>query len=198
MNNPFLTLRNGVPSYSNGIIEFYDYIIPILVECAKKTTSKRLRIAEIGVFYGAAVIHACQILKSHRIDFEVYAIDTFQGSGETHRKLIEKYGDMEIEFTKNIDSAGFKHNVNAVRMISHEAAELVADNFFDLVFIDADHRYSAVLKDLESWYPKTKHVFSGHDFSNPKHSRVKEALQTFFEKDFEKIQVLNDCWFLKR
>jgi len=40
------------------------------------------------------------------------------------------------------------------------------DNFFDFVYIDADHTESAVYADLYSWYPKVRSggVLAGHDY----------------------------------
>ena len=39
---------------------------------------------------------------------------------------------------------------------SQEASSKYEDNFFDYIYIDAEHTYQAVTKDLEVWYPKLK------------------------------------------
>ena len=41
-------------------------------------------------------------------------------------------------------------------MDSLEASSSYEDNFFDYIYIDAEHTYQAVSKDLEFWYPKLK------------------------------------------
>lgn len=40
------------------------------------------------------------------------------------------------------------------------------DEYFDFIFVDADHTYEGVSRDLVDWWPKVKKggVFSGHDY----------------------------------
>ena len=47
-------------------------------------------------------------------------------------------------------------NVNILDLNSLEASSKYQDNFFDYIYIDAEHTYKAVTKDLEVWYPKLK------------------------------------------
>ena len=47
-------------------------------------------------------------------------------------------------------------NVNILDLNSLEASLKYEDNFFDYIYIDAEHTYKAVTKDLEVWYPKLK------------------------------------------
>ena len=47
-------------------------------------------------------------------------------------------------------------NVNILDLNSLEASSKYEDNFFDYIYIDAEHTYKAVTKDLEAWYPKLK------------------------------------------
>lgn len=53
-----------------------------------------------------------------------------------------------------------------VRMRSTNAAQHFPDQYFDFVYIDANHKYDFVKKDLESWWPKLKvgGIFAGHDY----------------------------------
>jgi len=50
--------------------------------------------------------------------------------------------------------------------VSWDAANLFKDNSIDFVFIDADHSYESVTKDINSWLPKIKKggIISGHDY----------------------------------
>ena len=47
-------------------------------------------------------------------------------------------------------------NVNILDLNSLEASSKYEDNFFDYIYIDAEHTYKAVTEDLEVWYPKLK------------------------------------------
>ena len=47
-------------------------------------------------------------------------------------------------------------NVHILDFNSQEASSKYEDNFFDYIYIDAEHTYQAVTKDLEVWYPKLK------------------------------------------
>ena len=47
-------------------------------------------------------------------------------------------------------------NVHILDLNSLEASSMYEDNFFDYIYIDAEHTYQAVTKDLEVWYPKLK------------------------------------------
>ena len=47
-------------------------------------------------------------------------------------------------------------NVHILDLNSLEASSNYEDNFFDYIYIDAEHTYQAVTKDLEAWYPKLK------------------------------------------
>ena len=47
-------------------------------------------------------------------------------------------------------------NVHILDFNSLEASSKYEDYFFDYIYIDAEHTYQAVTKDLEVWYPKLK------------------------------------------
>ena len=55
-----------------------------------------------------------------------------------------------------------------VKKYSIEASRDFPDEFFDFIYIDAEHRYEYVSSDIESWWPKLKSggLFSGHDYEN--------------------------------
>ena len=56
------------------------------------------------------------------------------------------------------------------RLIQGDSADMAAhfaDGSLDYVFIDADHSYAAVSRDIDAWRPKVKPggILAGHDFT---------------------------------
>lgn len=60
----------------------------------------------------------------------------------------------------------YQNNVKIIREFSHKASKFFPDNFFDFVYIDADHSKEGCWLDLNSWFPKVKQggILSGHDY----------------------------------
>lgn len=56
--------------------------------------------------------------------------------------------------------------VRIYRGYSWDVAKEFDDEFFDWVYIDGDHRYEAVKRDINDWYPKVKTggYLTGHDY----------------------------------
>jgi predicted O-methyltransferase YrrM len=76
---------------------------------------------------------------------------------------------------------------------SVEAAKLIDDKTIDLVFIDADHKYDSVRRDIDAWLPKVKKggIICGHDYDNPAHREVKKAVDEIFSG---KVVAYPDCY----
>jgi len=60
-------------------------------------------------------------------------------------------------------------NVFIHKSESVEAARQFPDNYFDWAYIDAAHHYTAVRRDLQTYYRKVKPggILAGHDYSRP-------------------------------
>ena len=54
-----------------------------------------------------------------------------------------------------------------MRTESLKASLKFSDNHFDFVYIDANHDYEFVLKDLKTWFPKVKSkgILFGDDYN---------------------------------
>lgn len=61
---------------------------------------------------------------------------------------------------------GFEDRAIMVRATSEIAADMFNDNSLDFVYIDANHAYDYVVRDIELWYPKVKKdgFICGHDY----------------------------------
>lgn len=119
-------------------------------------------IAELGCWKGKSLCSVAELIKKKNI--KVVAVDTFKGSvNEEEHQLIVQREDIKSIFTDNMRLVGL--NPQICEMTTHEASQLFEDNYFDLVFVDADHSYEACRKDLQDWWPKVKRggVLSGHD-----------------------------------
>ena len=89
---------------------------------------------------------------------------------------------------------------------SIDAAKNFDDNYFDFVYIDADHAYQSVKTDLEAWYPKVKKggFLAGHDWTMQ--DDVGRAVREFVEE--HKISTLkyeddereggNEDWYFQK
>jgi precorrin-6B methylase 2 len=63
----------------------------------------------------------------------------------------------------------------------HGAAAQFPDQSLDLIFIDGNHQYDAVLQDLHAWYPKLRSggLLAGDDYAWPD---VQEAVSAFSDQ----------------
>jgi predicted O-methyltransferase YrrM len=116
---------------------------------------------EVGVRRGGTLFHLLDKIPN----LIVYAIDTdikqFYNDG-----VKEKYG----------------HRLIPMQGYSEVLADKIQDNSVDLVFIDANHSYEYVYKDIVKYSPKLKPtgLLTGHDIDYPGVNRaVKELVQQF-------------------
>lgn len=60
----------------------------------------------------------------------------------------------------------FKTRSVCMRLTSEDAANVFQKDFFDFVYIDANHSYEGCKGDMNSWWPKLRSggVFAGHDY----------------------------------
>ena len=65
-----------------------------------------------------------------------------------------------------------------------EAARIIADDSLDFIYIDGNHDYDNISRDIKEWWPKLKSggIFSGHDYE----------LQGPFGEDFGVIRAVSE------
>lgn len=119
-------------------------------------------VCELGVYKGD---HFEEMIK-HNPKLAV-AVDAWKDSGVHPRKYddyTQKEFDEQYQFFK--DRVADKRFVRIVRADTRKAASLFLDNFFDFVYIDADHTFEACYSDIITWYPKVKpgKFLVGHDY----------------------------------
>ena len=117
--------------------------------------------AEVGVYLGR---NSLMLLKNLDIK-KLYLIDPYKnykgkdGFSRNDFEIINKYAH------KNLRK--YNDRIVWIRDLSENAVKLIDDNSLDFVYIDGNHLYRWVKKDLELWYPKLKSdgFLCGHDFN---------------------------------
>jgi len=111
--------------------------------------------AEIGVFEGS---FSSLLLEKSSLEV-LYSIDAWR---RVDGGLME---ESFLKATLALNQYGDRSVV--IRSPSPVAADLFEDGSLDFIYIDADHRYEAVLADLNLWVPKVRRggIISGHDYS---------------------------------
>lgn len=132
--------------------------------------------AEIGVGEGANASFYLSVLD---VDF-VFLIDPYVVY-ENERIIVSEEGIKKRENEAHVRLDEYKYKIKWIKEKSADAAELIADNSLDFVYIDGDHAYEFVTKDISLYYPKIKkgRLFSGHDYN---YESVKKAVDEFVNK----------------
>lgn len=152
-------------------------------------------VAEIGVEQGD---FAEDILR-HTNPQMLYLIDCWEG--QTIEQCTTFYSqDIEDKFYERVKQR-FAHNprVKVIKAYSPEASELFENGFFDWIYIDANHRYEAVRKDLLAWWHKIKPggYLCGDDYSNvsPLNFGVIRAVNEFLLENTLELSLLTNHAF---
>ena len=99
------------------------------------------------------------------------------------------------EIRRDFDSCvkPYKDRLIVLQGISWEMADLVEDKTLDFVFIDADHGYESVCRDIETWRPKIRGggMLSGHDIHMIGVRRAVERLCPGY-----KLAGINNVWYV--
>lgn len=131
------------------------------------------RVCEIGVRAG----HNLNVIVRGANPTEFVAIDPWKDDkdivsqndvGMSQQRLSELGQSVRQKFGK------YGERGNIITGYSFEAVKQFPDEHFDYVYIDADHSYEAVKRDIEDWYPKVRvgGILAGHDYVKRTAGRV--------------------------
>lgn len=146
--------------------------------------------AELGVHLGlnaALIIEALNIGKIYLVDDYKY-IQTnpeYFNSDKRHQeamRILEPYKDVCEWF---IESTATAH-------------EHIKDQSLDFLYVDADHAYESVKRDIELWYPKVKigGIMGGHDYLEELEPDVEKAVTEFIQKNNLNLTVVGKDWWV--
>jgi hypothetical protein len=131
------------------------------------------KVAEIGVLRGEC---AQNILRSPATDIikDYIAIDPWRKwkSGPEFSRKTQK--DWDDDYKCVLQYIQRFPQLRIIRLPSLETAPLFKDGYFDLVFIDGDHSYDAVIANIKAWIPKVRDggILCGHDYVATSRRRI--------------------------
>ena len=107
-----------------------------------------------------------------------------------------KLGEYKFNFVINrLNEIGCNHFVELIKSDSCDAASLFENESVDFVFIDGNHWYDYVKKDIEAWLPKIKKggMISGHDYQE---AGVSTAVGETFGNLAKSFKESPSCWYV--
>lgn len=121
--------------------------------------------AEVGSYYGAS---SCCLASAAKKRAKVYCIDTWRNDA-----VSDEREDIFATYSENI--APYTNIVIPVRGYSYEVKDAIPDDL-SLLFIDGDHSYDGVKRDLINYLPKLRPhgILVMHDWN---HNGVRRAIE---------------------
>ena len=132
-------------------------------------------IAELGSYLGRSTVALAEGCKG-----TVYAID--------HWDWKDGFGLVMngTEFDQFVENVKEFNNIHVYKGYTEDVAPYFGE--IDMVFIDADHRYESVKRDINDWLPKAKKLICGHDYDN---DDTKKAVDELIDID----GVIGSIWY---
>jgi len=173
LHSTFKTIRSN---HLDIMSDFPEYDAKALESVTQTVLKDNVVIAEIGSWRGMSTSIIARVVKP--FNGTVYAIDHWRGSEGIVRHKQAQTSDMFSIFRHNMEVLGVLDIIHPLVMDSAVAASIFKNNSLDMVFIDADHRYSYIRRDIERWLPKLKQggVLAGHD-AEEKYTKFGEYIE---------------------
>lgn len=138
-----------------------EVVLQTLADSAAKSDCNFL---EIGSWCGDSTVILGKVAKEK--GGHLYCIDWWKGNIGLDLEDIASKSDVFSYFWNRIVYEGLEDVVIPIRADSRIAHSVLKENAFDLVFIDADHRFESVLNDINHYSPmvrKDHGILCGHD-----------------------------------
>jgi predicted O-methyltransferase YrrM len=152
------------PVYRGQFCAFSEADAKALTAVIRRVLKPGCRIAEIGSWLGNGSTQAILRAISSTPGARLLCVDTWAGTAgvSRHTEIAAQFDVLET-FRQNVSA--YAGRVDIMIANSADAAPRFVEACFDLVFIDADHRYSAVSADIAAWKPKLRSggIICGHD-----------------------------------
>jgi len=167
-----------------------------MIKSIKKVfDNKLLTGVEIGIFGGK---HAESILKTLYIK-RLYLVDPYepyiqQGILHSKERQLGAFAQARERLRQ------YENKIVWILKTSEKAVKTIPDQL-DFVYIDGDHNYPMVKKDIELYYPKVKSggYLGGHDYEMEWFGVIKAVNEFLKKRDLElNGSYPSDWWIIKK
>jgi len=145
--------------------------------------------AELGVARGRFTAHMLGAFRGlHMVAVDLWSVTT--GNPQYENWPVDEHYDAFLFVCEC-----FPGLVTLVRSDTAAAATQFADQSFDFVFVDGDHRYEGVRRDIVAWQPKVRlgGMLCGHDYT-PRYPGVMQAVDEIGRRV---ITGEDYCWMVR-
>jgi len=148
----------------------YDKMKPILAlrQIVERISNKEnMVVCEVGCFDAITTFCYADIVKKY--NGTIFLIDWFFGSAGTpehyHGWRPEQQEQLYTHVMTKIIKQDLHNTITVIIGDSKESAAYIPDNYLDICFLDADHRYDDTNKNIKAYLPKIKAggILCGHD-----------------------------------
>lgn len=165
-----------------------------MIEFIKQRFNCPLIGVEIGVAEGINAYSIVQTLPIKKL-FLIDPYIPYIQDGKLFTEYVDSYEEAKLRLKP------FSDKIVWILKTSDEAVSEIPDEL-DFVYIDGNHSYDYVKRDILNYFPKIKHggVIGGHDFE-PKYQGVRKAVLEFIHKHSHEIGEVyvekSDWWVIK-
>jgi hypothetical protein len=176
--NPKFGFYRGSPAFVNGLKDWY------------KAAGRPDRLLEIG----SATGDSAEIFYNCNPQIQLVCVDSWTYVSEDVELKLE---DAYTYFVNR-----FKHmpTIIPIRGFSQHIIPMLREGYFDAVYIDANHNYEHVKKDIQLCLTMIKPggYIGGHDYASPRFDGCIQAVDEFAESIGKKVEVFGDTsWLIK-
>jgi len=175
---------------------------------------------EVGSWVGYSSYHIGKIVQKN--NGLLFCVDWWRGSeGVPELLKAAEANDIFSYFQTNIRNAGLVDVVLPLKMRSEQAALILKDGIFDLIYIDGCHLYQEVKKDIALYQGKVKSpgILCGHDCLGKYENLNADLIEGNLDKNhvlysegrgchpgvvkavheaFQNYEVENEVWWIKK
>lgn len=157
----------------------------------KQAWNTRANRCWIGVAQGKNARNILELLNISRL----YLVDPYLPYAEIKGNVLKTLDPRTFRQSALKTLKPFSDRIEFICETSEDAVDLVANNL-DFVYIDGNHSYEFVRKDIENYYPKLNSdgIIGGHDFC-PMYFGVCKAVVESAEKYDVQLWGNNGDWF---